>query len=118
MRTARVRWESLTASTSARKSSASPTPRSAARSRNARMSLGRHPPPKPTPARRKRRPILSSRPIASARSVTSAPAASQTWDTALMKLILVARKAFAATLMSSAVAKSMIRRGHADSIGA
>ena len=61
MRTARVRWESLTASTSARKSSASPTPRSAARSRNARMSLGRHPPPKPTPARRKRRPIQADR---------------------------------------------------------
>ena len=43
-------------------------------------------------------------PIASARAVTLAPAASQTWDMALMKEIFVARKAFALILTSSAVA--------------
>ena len=68
------------------------------------MSLGRQPPPKPMPALRNARPIRASWPIASARSTTSAPAASQTSATALMKEILVARNALAATLTSSAVA--------------
>ena len=67
------------------------------------MSLGRQPPPKPTPALRNLRPIRVSWPRASARSTTSAPATSQTSATALMKEILVARNALAATLTSSAV---------------
>jgi hypothetical protein len=43
--------------------------------------------------------------------VTSPPATSQTSAIALMKLILVARNAFAATLTSSAVAKSVTTSG-------
>ena len=75
------------------------------------MSLDRQPPPKPSPADRKRRPIRVSWPSASASVITSAPAASHTLATALMKEILVARKAFAATLTSSAVARSVVRYG-------
>ena len=71
---------------------------------NARMSLGRQPPPNPIPAPRNLAPIRSSCPIASARATTSPPAASHTSDMALMKEILVARNAFADTLTSSAVA--------------
>ena len=43
--------------------------------------------------------------------VTSAPAASHTSAIALMNEILVARKEFAATLTSSAVGKSVTRKG-------
>ena len=50
-------------------------------------------------------------PIASASSVTSAPAASQSSAIALMKEILVARNELAATLTSSAVARSVTSRG-------
>src|ERR1700694_4038373 len=77
----------------------------------ARMSLGRHPPPKPRPALRKRRPIRGSYPRASASSVTSASAASHTSEIALMNEILVARNAFADTLTSSAVCRSVSRNG-------
>ncbi len=59
------------------------------------MSLGRQPPPNPMPALRNRRPIRASCPIASARVVTSAPVASAISAMALMKEILVARKALA-----------------------
>ncbi len=48
--------------------------------------------------------MRASYPIESARSTTSAPVTSQTSAIALMKEIFVARKAFAATLTSSAVA--------------
>ena len=48
--------------------------------------------------------MRSSYPSESARSTTSAPVASQTSAIALMNEILVARKALAATLTSSAVA--------------
>ena len=50
-------------------------------------------------------------PRASASVITSAPAASHTFATALMKEILVARKAFAATFTSSAVARSVVIYG-------
>ena len=80
------------------------------------MSLGRQPPPKPIPALRKRRPMRPSYPRASARSTTSAPVASQTSAIALTKEILVARKAFAATFTSSAVAKSVTTSGTPASI--
>lgn len=56
-------------------------------------------------------PIRGSYPMERASWVTSPPAASQTSAIALMKEILVARKAFAATLTSSAVAKSVTTRG-------
>ena len=68
------------------------------------MSLGRHPPPKPIPARRNFDPMRSSYPIACASCVTSAPVASHTSAIALMNEILVARKLLAATLTSSEVA--------------
>ena len=61
----------------------------------------------PTPAPRNRRPIRGSRPMASASWVTSAPTASATSAIALMKEILVARNALAATFTSSAVARSV-----------
>ena len=75
------------------------------------MSLDRQPPPKPSPADRNRRPMRVSWPSASARVITSAPAASHTFATALMKEILVARNAFAATFTSSAVARSVTMYG-------
>ena len=50
-------------------------------------------------------------PIASASATTSAPDASHTSAIALMNEILVARKAFAATLTSSAVARSVTIHG-------
>ena len=68
------------------------------------MSLGRQPPPKPSPARRNCRPIRTSCPIAPASDVTSPPLASHISAMALMKEILVARNALAATLTSWAVA--------------
>ena len=97
----------LIESTSRRKVSAWSAPSSPARAMNARMSLGRQPPPKPSPALRKRRPIRSSSPIASASWVTSAPVASHSSAIALMKEILVARNELAATLTSWAVARSV-----------
>ena len=75
------------------------------------MSFGKHPPPKPIPALRNRRPIRTSCPIASASTVTSAPAASHTSEMALMNEILVARKAFADAFTNSAVARSVTRNG-------
>ena len=75
------------------------------------MSLGRQPPPNPSPACRYRLPIRGSRPIASPSSVTSAPDASHSSAIALMKLTFVARYAFDADLISSAVAKLHTSRG-------
>lgn len=70
----------------------------------ARMSLGRHPPPKPTPAFKNFQPMRSSRPMAFASWVTSAPVTSLISAMALINEILVARKALADTFTSSAVA--------------
>ena len=91
----RVRRRMLMLSTSRRKVSAWLAPSSPARAMKARMSLGRQPPPKPSPALRNRRPIRASWPSASASTRTSAPAASHTSEMALMNEILVARKALA-----------------------
>ena len=102
--TIRTRRRILMESTSRRNDSAWSTPSSPARAMNARMSLGRQPPPKPRPAFRNLRPMRSSYPMASASPVTSAPVASHSSAIALMKEILVARKELAATLTSSAVA--------------
>ena len=55
--------------------------------------------------------------MASARVATSAPAASHTSAIALMKEIFVARKAFAATLTSSAVGRSVTTTGVPAAIG-
>ena len=80
------------------------------------MSLGRQPPPKPIPARRNFDPMRSSMPIARATSVTSPPVASHSSAIALMKEILVARKALAETFTSSAVSKPITRRGTSAAI--
>ena len=100
-----IRWRRrmLMSSTSRRNVSAWSAPSSPARAMNARMSLGRQPPPKPSPALRNRRPMRASWPIASASATTSASTFSQTSAMALMNEILVARNEFAATLTSSAV---------------
>ena len=84
---------------------------------SARMSLGRQPPPKPSPAFRKRRPIRASCPSASASSETSAPATSHSSAIALMNEIFVARKALALTLTSSAVGRSAAITGEPSAIG-
>ena len=97
----------LIESTSRRKLSVWSAPSSPARAMKARMSLGRQPPPKPTPALRNFRPIRASWPIASASWVTSAPVASHSSAIALMKEILVARNELAATFTSWAVARSV-----------
>ena len=55
--------------------------------------------------------------MASARVSTSAPAASATSAMALMKEILVARNEFAATLTSSAVARSVTTTGESAAMG-
>ena len=83
---------------------------------NARMSLGRQPPPKPSPACRNRLPIRESWPSASDSAVTSAFTTSHTSAIALMNEIFVARNEFAATLTSSAVAKSVTTTGVPDAI--
>ena len=51
--------------------------------------------------------MRSSRPMPRATSVTSAPTSSQTLAISLMKEILVARKAFEASLIISALATSV-----------
>ena len=75
------------------------------------MSLGRQPPPNPTPALRNRRPIRASWPIASARVPMSPPTFSVISENALMNEIFVARKALAATFTSSAVSRSVLIHG-------
>ena len=96
----------LMSSTSRRNVSACSAPISPARDMKALMSFGRQPPPNPRPGFRNWPPILGSGASADASTSTSAPAASQTSAIALMNEILVARKAFAATLTSSAVSRS------------
>jgi len=70
---------------------------------SARVSLGKHDPPKPGPAWRNFEPIRLSSPIPRATSCTSAPTFSARSAISLIKVILVAKNAFAAYLMSSAV---------------
>ena len=65
-------------------------------------SPARQEPPKPEPARRNCGPIRESRPIPRATSSTSAPTSSETFAISLMNEILVARKAFDASLIISA----------------
>ncbi|CAB4610077.1 unannotated protein [freshwater metagenome] len=77
----------------------------------ARISFGRHPPPKPIPACRNLFPILGSYPMAFASTVTSPPAASQTSAIAFINEIFVARKELAATLTSSDVGRSALTQG-------
>ena len=77
----------------------------------ARMSLGRQPPPNPSPGTRNRPPIRLSCASASASGTMSAPAASHISAIALMNETLVARNALAAPLTSSAVGRSVTRNG-------
>lgn len=78
---------------------------------SARVSFGRHEPPQPGPAARNFGPILGSIPRTRIISCTSAPAASQIFAIALTKLSRVARKAFAACFVSSAVGMSVTITG-------
>ena len=64
-------------------------------------------PPQPMPALRNFGPIRSSSPIPRETSRTSAPTSSQTLAISLMKEILVARKAFEASLIISALVTSV-----------
>ena len=68
---------------------------------SASVSFGKQEPPKPGPACRNFGPMRLSRPMPRATSCTSAPAFSQRSAISLMKVILVARKALAAYLISS-----------------
>ena len=88
----RLRCLILMLSTTCKNVTTSPRPSSSARVVKARMSFGRHPPPKPNPASRNSRPIRLSTPIAPASMVTSADVASHTSEIALMNEIFVARK--------------------------
>src|SRR5918999_858556 len=63
------------------------------------------------PARRNCEPIRSSRPIPRATSSTSAPSSSETFAISLMNEIFVARKAFEASLIISALATSVVTTG-------
>ena len=74
---------------------------------SAERSLPKQEPPQPRPARRKRGEIRSSMPSASATTSMSAPTRSLICAISLMKLILAARKEFAAYLIVSAVASEV-----------
>ena len=75
--------------------------------RSAKVSFGKHEPPHPGPGFKNSKPMRLSKPIPKMTSVTSAPTASHSAAMALMKLILVAKKAFEAYLMVSAVVGSV-----------
>ena len=68
----------------------------------AEVSFGKQEPPKPGPACRNFGPMRVSRPMPMATSWTFAPTFSQTLAISLMNVIFVARKPFAAYLISSA----------------
>ena len=86
-------------------------PASAAVRASARVSLGKHEPPKPGPACRNLRPMRLSRPMPRATCCTSAPTFSQRSAISLMKVIFIARKALAAYLISSEVRRLVNRIG-------
>src|SRR5208282_6034825 len=87
-------------------------PFSLATARNAIRSFGKHDPPYPIPGFRKRGPIRESVPIPSHTCPTFAPTDSQIEATALMNEIFMARKAFEACLINSALfVLVMMRRG-------
>ena len=73
--------------------------------------MGKQEPPYPIPAWRNLGPIRLSRPIPYATSSTSAPSSSETLAISLMNEILVARKAFEASLIISALATSVLTTG-------
>src|ERR687893_578360 len=81
--------------------------------RRAAMSLGKHDPPHPIPALRNLEPMRLSSPMPADTSVTSAPTNSQRFEISFIKLILVARKALAAYLIISALARSVVTKGTA-----
>ena len=71
------------------------------------MSLPKQLPPQPTPGLRKRAPMRESRPIPVITSVASAPTRSQMFAISLAKPIFIARKAFAAYLIISALVRDV-----------
>lgn len=78
---------------------------------NALTSFGKQLPPYPIPAFKNLSPMRLSRPIPFAMSLMFPPERSQKPAISLMKLILVARKEFAAYLMISAVFMSVKKIG-------
>ena len=72
---------------------------------SASVSLGKHEPPYPGPACKNFLPIRPSSPMPLATECTSAPTFSHSCDISLMKLILVARNALEAYLISSALSR-------------
>jgi hypothetical protein len=107
----RLRCLSLTATAASR--STGTYSYSPATARRAATSLGKHEPPQPIPADKKREPIRSSRPMPCATLRTSALTSSQRLAISLIKLTLVARKALAAYLIISALARSVVTNGTA-----
>ena len=78
---------------------------------SASVSFGKHEPPYPGPACRNFEPMRLSSPMPRATSCTSAPTFSQRSAISLMKVIFVARNAFAAYFVSSAVRRPVVRIG-------
>src|SRR5581483_11435759 len=101
LRRNRRHWSSLMRITSSSRRKSYPTSRATAR--KAFRSLGKHEPPYPMPGSRNRLLMRASDPIPSTTWSMFAPTASHIVATALMKLIFIARKAFDACLISSAL---------------
>ena len=87
------------------------TPAPRANDDSAIVSLGKHDPPYPGPACKNLPPMRRSMPMALATVFTSAPSTSQRLAISLMKEIFVAKKAFEAYLMSSAVSSVVTTMG-------
>jgi hypothetical protein len=100
---------SLTASTASTMRSSPPLAR--AMRATARVSLGKHEPPKPGPGCRNWLPMRASRPMPLATTSTSAPSASHSSAISLMNEILAARNELDAYFTSSALSTSVVTNG-------
>ena len=87
------------------------TPWARASRGRARACDGKHEPPKPGPGERKPRPMRRSRPMPSTTACASAPVAAARRAISLAKVILAARKTLEATLMVSALVRSVTTTG-------
>ena len=87
------------------------TPWARASCGRARACEGKHEPPQPGPGERKLRTIRLSRPMPSTTAAASAPVAAVKRAISLAKVILAARKTFEATLMVSALVRSVTTAG-------
>jgi hypothetical protein len=107
----RLRWVSFTATVASR--SGVSCPNSLAAALRAETSFGKHDPPHPMPAFKNLDPMRPSSPMPLATLPMSAPASSHKVEISFMKLILAARKALAAYLIISALARSVLTKGTA-----